>query len=76
MVMYVASFLILGLLGVFSSCTYAGLMSCASCVSKNADNIDYFPGETGAEGCMSLRMEDYVVPQSLRGSRTAQARAA
>jgi hypothetical protein len=68
--------LAVGLLGVLASCAYGCLPSCAGCMSKGADDIDYFPAKMEAEECMILRMEDYPALQRLRSPQTTRAKVA
>jgi hypothetical protein len=62
----VTSVISLLILGVLASCIYAWLLSCADCVSKGANNIDYFRGRTESEECMVLRMQRTISFREVR----------
>ena len=72
----VTSVVSLLVLGVLASCIYAWMVSCADCVSKGANNIDYFRERTEAEECMVLRMQDHRVQRSPQNAQSAPAKAA
>ena len=75
-IMVICLILLLLLSGGLALCAYACLRICQSCVSRGADDINYFPPETEAEERMILRVEDFVGRKGAKDRRNTRAKAA